>query len=588
MGMCVGDCDSDSQCQAPYRCFQRSAFEEVPGCAGSGTEGWDYCFDPFTFGGGYAAGSTAAGVDLSADIDDLMAANAADDEHRAGLDFEGNAIETAADRLVASIGETCTTAATCLGTQKCARFGVSAKQCCDKTIVVKQQTCTGSGRYVSCTPAPDIEYCVAELGDGCPEADENTADSFQLGSHENCAGDLKCGDLGGTGMRCCKAADYQQRDDLLSYTGVGKYRQANYFKKDTCTRIDDGWAHAPDFACDRSVFVGSRRCKGGSTCSRMDSNSNNWMCCGTTIVEKDENNMAQNWCKVKENQICPSSGYQGCDAGTTCAYPTGKIDVFHCIDDVVMKDGKYYQRGHASARAPDPTPAPTPPPTYPTVNSGEVCGNAAHGLSTSAHCKGTDTCIFSQPGDSNMVCCPKWKVRQNGRMQTCDNPAPTPAPTKAEFELDVEKCCTEFHYRLQQFGMGVANSVREHCKGAFGSDCMPPTAAPTPAPTPAPTKPVWQTDVNKCCEAFHFRLQAYGFGVAGPMLEFCEKLGSNCAPPTAAPTPAPTPKPTRAVSAEEKTCCTEFHYRLQGWGMGAARQVLAHCQSIGGKDACSS
>ena len=42
-GMCEGDCDKDSDCDAGLKCFQRDKFESVPGCSGSGKEGWDYC-----------------------------------------------------------------------------------------------------------------------------------------------------------------------------------------------------------------------------------------------------------------------------------------------------------------------------------------------------------------------------------------------------------------------------------------------------------------------------------------------------------------------------------------------------------------
>lgn len=44
--MCHGDCDSDSDCAAGLKCFQRTGYSKVPGCAGVGTEDWDYCYDP--------------------------------------------------------------------------------------------------------------------------------------------------------------------------------------------------------------------------------------------------------------------------------------------------------------------------------------------------------------------------------------------------------------------------------------------------------------------------------------------------------------------------------------------------------------
>lgn len=45
-GKCMGDCDSDSQCQLGLRCFFRSDSRAVPGCTGEGVRGKDYCYDP--------------------------------------------------------------------------------------------------------------------------------------------------------------------------------------------------------------------------------------------------------------------------------------------------------------------------------------------------------------------------------------------------------------------------------------------------------------------------------------------------------------------------------------------------------------
>jgi len=45
LGMCEGDCDYDSDCPN-LLCFQRNAYEGIPGCTGSGTSGYDYCYDP--------------------------------------------------------------------------------------------------------------------------------------------------------------------------------------------------------------------------------------------------------------------------------------------------------------------------------------------------------------------------------------------------------------------------------------------------------------------------------------------------------------------------------------------------------------
>eukprot|EP00440_Ansanella_granifera_P071082 gb/GFBE01077144.1/.p1 GENE.gb/GFBE01077144.1/~~gb/GFBE01077144.1/.p1 ORF type:complete len:447 (+),score=62.13 gb/GFBE01077144.1/:1-1341(+) len=43
---CGGDCDQDSDCAEGLRCFQRRAWESVPGCGGYGIRNFDYCYDP--------------------------------------------------------------------------------------------------------------------------------------------------------------------------------------------------------------------------------------------------------------------------------------------------------------------------------------------------------------------------------------------------------------------------------------------------------------------------------------------------------------------------------------------------------------
>ena len=40
--------DSDSQCEGDLVCFQRDSVEAVPGCDGTGSSGWDYCYKPDT------------------------------------------------------------------------------------------------------------------------------------------------------------------------------------------------------------------------------------------------------------------------------------------------------------------------------------------------------------------------------------------------------------------------------------------------------------------------------------------------------------------------------------------------------------
>jgi hypothetical protein len=46
LGLCEGDCDLDSQCQAGMICFQRTQNVPVPGCAGNDHTKTDYCIYP--------------------------------------------------------------------------------------------------------------------------------------------------------------------------------------------------------------------------------------------------------------------------------------------------------------------------------------------------------------------------------------------------------------------------------------------------------------------------------------------------------------------------------------------------------------
>ena len=46
LGRCEGDCDGDAQCLPGLKCKERNGYEKVPGCSGSGTKGWDYCYIP--------------------------------------------------------------------------------------------------------------------------------------------------------------------------------------------------------------------------------------------------------------------------------------------------------------------------------------------------------------------------------------------------------------------------------------------------------------------------------------------------------------------------------------------------------------
>mmetsp|Transcript_28329 Transcript_28329/g.59197 ORF Transcript_28329/g.59197 Transcript_28329/m.59197 type:complete len:534 (-) Transcript_28329:220-1821(-) len=49
---CFGDCNSDDECEKGLYCYRRAGFELVPGCAGQGVQGRDYCFDPEDIDGG--------------------------------------------------------------------------------------------------------------------------------------------------------------------------------------------------------------------------------------------------------------------------------------------------------------------------------------------------------------------------------------------------------------------------------------------------------------------------------------------------------------------------------------------------------
>jgi hypothetical protein len=54
LGICEGDCDSDSDCAGSLRCFQRNGGQSVPGCDGGASDSSrsDFCYDPNGGGGG--------------------------------------------------------------------------------------------------------------------------------------------------------------------------------------------------------------------------------------------------------------------------------------------------------------------------------------------------------------------------------------------------------------------------------------------------------------------------------------------------------------------------------------------------------
>jgi hypothetical protein len=45
LGNCEGECDEDSDCEEGLQCFQRSNYNQIPGCKGLGSYGSDYCYN---------------------------------------------------------------------------------------------------------------------------------------------------------------------------------------------------------------------------------------------------------------------------------------------------------------------------------------------------------------------------------------------------------------------------------------------------------------------------------------------------------------------------------------------------------------
>ncbi len=51
LGLCEGDCDSDSDCTGNLICYQRSAGQSIPGCSGIPNSNSDFCIrDPSSNG----------------------------------------------------------------------------------------------------------------------------------------------------------------------------------------------------------------------------------------------------------------------------------------------------------------------------------------------------------------------------------------------------------------------------------------------------------------------------------------------------------------------------------------------------------
>lgn len=44
LGPCQGDCGNDNDCDTGLECFKRKKYEQVPGCDGQGSKGWNYCY----------------------------------------------------------------------------------------------------------------------------------------------------------------------------------------------------------------------------------------------------------------------------------------------------------------------------------------------------------------------------------------------------------------------------------------------------------------------------------------------------------------------------------------------------------------
>ncbi|GKY96987.1 hypothetical protein MPSEU_000657600 [Mayamaea pseudoterrestris] len=65
LGVCQGDCDSDSECATGLKCFQRSGTQAVPGCSGASKySGTDFCYDPksSSSNGGTSGGTSGGGT----------------------------------------------------------------------------------------------------------------------------------------------------------------------------------------------------------------------------------------------------------------------------------------------------------------------------------------------------------------------------------------------------------------------------------------------------------------------------------------------------------------------------------------------
>jgi len=65
---CQGDCDRDTDCKSGLKCFQRSGYDQVPGCAAGGKNGYDYCqMDTTQLANSLSSSSKPKGCFLSED-----------------------------------------------------------------------------------------------------------------------------------------------------------------------------------------------------------------------------------------------------------------------------------------------------------------------------------------------------------------------------------------------------------------------------------------------------------------------------------------------------------------------------------------
>jgi hypothetical protein len=66
LGKCQGDCDNDGDCSGDLVCFQRRAYQSVPGCSGGTSDSTttDYCVESSGSSGGSSGGSGTSTSDV--------------------------------------------------------------------------------------------------------------------------------------------------------------------------------------------------------------------------------------------------------------------------------------------------------------------------------------------------------------------------------------------------------------------------------------------------------------------------------------------------------------------------------------------